>query len=68
MLPTDVRDALMTHEHRNLLLEVVLDLGRCPEARFAGNLPNQCLRPDPVTQADLDAAEAAVGAVLVECS
>lgn len=61
MLPDDVRDALMSHEHRNHLLEVVLDLGRCPEARFAGNLPSQCLRLAPVTQADLDAAEEAVG-------
>ena len=60
MLPEDVRDVLINHELRDSLLEVVLDLGRCPEARFAGS-PNQCLRSEPITQADLAAAESAVG-------
>ena len=39
----------------------MLDLGRCPEARFANGAPNQCLRAEPVTRGDLDAAIAAIG-------
>jgi hypothetical protein len=31
-------------------IKVVLDLGRCPEARFGGEVGTQCLRQDPVTQ------------------
>lgn len=46
MLPVDVRDALLTHARRGDLVEVVLDLGRCPEARFANGAPNQCLRAE----------------------
>ena len=61
MLPDDVRAALINHEHREHLLEVVLDLGRCPEARFAPGIPSQCLRKAPITQEDLNAAEASVG-------
>jgi len=61
LLPEDVRAPLMDHEHRRQLLEVVLDLGRCPEARFLGDLGSVCLREAPITQEDLDAAEAAVG-------
>ena len=60
MLPVDVRDVLLTHARRGDLLEVVLDLGRCPEARFA-NAPNQCLRLEPVTRGDLDAAIDSIG-------
>lgn len=61
MLPVDVRDALLTHARRGDLVEVVLDLGRCPEARFANGAPNQCLRAEPVTRGDLDVAIAAIG-------
>ena len=61
MLPVDVRDVLLAHPNRSNLLEVVLDLGRCPTARFGGGAPNECLRSAPVTREDLDAAEAAVG-------
>ena len=34
VLPSDIRDALLSHGRRAELLEVVLDLGRRPEARF----------------------------------
>ena len=61
MLPEDVRDELLTHARRGALLEIVLDLGRCPEARFADGAPNQCLRAEPVTRGDLDAAISAIG-------
>ena len=61
MLPEDVRGILKTHRHRDQLLEVVLDLGRRPEARFAGDVANEFLRDEVISQADLDAAEASVG-------
>lgn len=34
MLPVDLRDALASHPQRPELIEIVLDLGRRPEARF----------------------------------
>ncbi len=41
---------------------MVLDLGRRPEARFLGTPGGEYLREAEVTEADLRAAEAAVGA------
>ena len=46
LLPTPVQDALAPAERRNQLLEVVLDLGRIPEARYPGRsveLGGNCL-------------------------
>jgi stage III sporulation protein SpoIIIAA len=46
LLPTPVQDALAPAERRNQLLEVVLDLGRIPEARYPGRsveLGGHCL-------------------------
>jgi stage III sporulation protein SpoIIIAA len=34
VLPPDVRAAVLAHPNRKNLLELVLDLGRLPEARF----------------------------------
>jgi stage III sporulation protein SpoIIIAA len=52
ILPQDLRQVLESHPQRDSLVEVVLDLGRCPEARF----PNQAeyLSETPVTQAQID--------------
>lgn len=52
ILPQDLREVLENHPQRDNLVEVVLDLGRCPEARF----PNQAeyLSETPVTQAQID--------------
>lgn len=52
ILPQDLREVLESHPQRDSLVEVVLDLGRCPEARF----PNQAeyLSETPVTQAQID--------------
>ena len=62
MLPSDVREVLMCHPHRASLVEVILDLGRCPVARFVGDaVPDECLRAAPVTAEDLRKAEASVG-------
>ncbi len=46
LLPTPVQEALAPAERRNQLLEVVLDLGRIPEARYPGRsveLGGNCL-------------------------
>ncbi|MBD2346209.1 R3H domain-containing nucleic acid-binding protein [Anabaena subtropica] len=52
ILPQDLRKVLENHPKRDSLVEVVLDLGRRPEARF----PNQAeyLSETPVTQAQID--------------
>ncbi|MBD2448077.1 AAA family ATPase [Nostoc sp. FACHB-152] len=52
ILPQDLRQVLENHPQRDSLVEVVLDLGRRPEARF----PNQAeyLSEIPVTQAQID--------------
>ncbi|MGI0494593.1 R3H domain-containing nucleic acid-binding protein [Alkalinema pantanalense CENA528] len=36
ILPPDLRTTLQAHPQKNLLVEVVMDLGRQPEARFPG--------------------------------
>ncbi|MCC5634524.1 AAA family ATPase [Nostoc sp. CHAB 5844] len=52
ILPQDLRQVLENHPKRDSLVEVVLDLGRRPEARF----PNQAeyLSETPVNQAQID--------------
>ncbi|HLP92163.1 MAG TPA: R3H domain-containing nucleic acid-binding protein [Nostocaceae cyanobacterium] len=52
ILPQDLRAKLESHPQGDRLVEVVLDLGRRPEARF----PNQAeyLSEIPVTQAQID--------------
>ncbi len=52
ILPEELRQVLQEHPQRDRLVEVVLDLGRRPEARF----PNQAeyLSETPVTQQQLD--------------
>ncbi len=51
MLPTAVQTALASPEARDQLLEVVLDLGRVPEARYPGRA--QLLGATPTGRADL---------------
>ena len=49
LLPLAVQQALATPDSREQLLEVVLDLGRVPEARYPGRalaLGEQCLSRD----------------------
>jgi stage III sporulation protein SpoIIIAA len=52
ILPQDLRQAIENHPQHDSLVEVVLDLGRRPEARF----PHQAeyLSATPVTQAQID--------------
>lgn len=60
-LPADIRDQLVDHPHRANLLEVVLDLGRRPEARFQGMLGGEFLREEVITREDLEAAQETIG-------
>ena len=52
MLPTDLRDKLYAHPDKDQLIEVVMDLGRLPEARFPGKA--EYLSDRPITQTDLE--------------
>ena len=61
-LPVDLHQILLSHPHRTDLLEVILDLGRRPEARFQGQRGGQILREAEITMEDLINAEEAVGA------
>ena len=59
VIPARIKDALLSHPNIDELLEVVLDLGRHPEARFLGE--NELLDIDEVTEADIDFAIGKVG-------
>jgi len=52
MLPTDLRDKLHAHPDKDQLIEVVMDLGRLPEARFPGKA--EYLSDRLITQTDLE--------------
>jgi stage III sporulation protein SpoIIIAA len=60
VLPVAVRQALAPPEARDSLLEVVLDLGRVPEARYPGLAV--ALATQPVERADLAAVVNQLGA------
>jgi stage III sporulation protein SpoIIIAA len=60
ILPPSIRAQLDRHSQRQSLIEVVLDLGRLPEARFFGSV--EYLSEDPVTHADLDHCIKRIGA------
>ncbi len=59
VLPDRVARALVTTDRASELIEVVLDLGRPPEARFPDGFLE--LGQDEVTQAEIDAVVARVG-------
>ena len=59
LLPQQVQDALQAQEQSTSLLEVVLDLGRLPEARYPGRA--QVLGDRPLTRDDLDATVSRLG-------
>ncbi len=60
VLPGPVQRALASEERRQQLLEVVLDLGRVPEARYPGRA--MALGAQPVRSADLEAVVRQLGA------
>ncbi|MFA5317813.1 MAG: R3H domain-containing nucleic acid-binding protein [Dehalococcoidales bacterium] len=59
ILPTDIRKALYRQKDIGELIEVVLDLGRPPEARFPKR--EVALRPEEVTLPDIDHVISGVG-------
>ena len=60
VLPAHIGDPLRAMERRRSLLEVVMDLGREPEARFPGD--EQVLSDKPVSSADIDHIVERIGA------
>ncbi|WP_299485252.1 R3H domain-containing nucleic acid-binding protein [Acaryochloris sp. IP29b_bin.137] len=52
ILPKTLRSHLLNHPQRNVLIEVVMDLGRQPEARFPDLA--EYLSTDPISREDLD--------------
>lgn len=59
ILPTDLRDRLLQHPQLDRLVEVVMDLGRFPEARFPGQA--EYLSETPITKEDLAESTRKVG-------
>ncbi len=59
VLPPAIREVLEAQPDLKELFEVVLDLGRPPEARFASRVMD--LSDEPVTQAQIDQVVARVG-------
>lgn len=59
ILPESLRTRLQVHPQRDRLVEVVMDLGRQPEARFPGTA--EYLSANLVTRADLDYSIERVG-------
>jgi stage III sporulation protein SpoIIIAA len=52
IVPDDIRQPLEQHPQRNNLIEIVMDLGRLPEARFPSNA--EYLSQTPITKGDLN--------------
>ena len=59
VMPLHIREVLVTHPQRDTLLEVVLDLGRLPEARFPHHM--ETLSVTQVSREDLDYVVKRVG-------
>ncbi|NMG56999.1 single-stranded DNA-binding protein, partial [Geitlerinema sp. P-1104] len=51
ILPEPIQTHIEHHPQRDVLIEIVMDLGRRPEARFPGQA--EYLSDDPITQQDL---------------
>ncbi|KAM7273405.1 hypothetical protein ACFE04_028069 [Oxalis oulophora] len=61
VLPHDLRDNVLNDPKRAQLVEVILDLGRLPEARYAGENGGQYLRTTEVTMEELEYTQSSVG-------
>ncbi|OVA19141.1 AAA+ ATPase domain [Macleaya cordata] len=61
ILPPDLRENLQNDPKRTKLIEVILDLGRYPEARFLGESGGQYLRSTEVSMKELEEAQNVVG-------
>lgn len=60
VMPLRIREALVDHPHREALIEIILDLGRLPEARFQDHMEE--LSGTQVSREDIDYVAARVGA------
>ncbi|XP_076907207.1 uncharacterized protein ycf45-like [Bidens hawaiensis] len=63
ILPHDLRHNLVMESKKDQLLEVVLDLGRLPEARYLGDSGRKYLRDTEVSMEELEYAENAIGEI-----
>ncbi|CAK7340069.1 unnamed protein product [Dovyalis caffra] len=61
ILPFDLREVLQDDPKRDQLLEVILDLGRLPEARYLGEYGGKYLRSTEISLKELEYAQNAVG-------
>ncbi len=52
ILPTSIRERLESHPQLDGIIEIVLDLGKPPEARFEGTI--FVIQDDPVTSENLE--------------
>ncbi len=59
ILPPRVTRALQAHPEQDAVIEVVMDLGRCPEARFPSGATD--LSPETISREDLQYSIARVG-------
>ena len=59
VLPPAIREEIARHERLDALLEVILDLGREPEARFPGSFAT--IAEVPVTEEDIEYVVSRVG-------
>lgn len=59
VLPADVSEPLLGHPKRDQLLEIIIDLGRAPYARFQGSVEQ--LSDRLVTREDLQSASEQLG-------
>ncbi|KAI3984570.1 hypothetical protein MKX01_040447 [Papaver californicum] len=60
ILPEDLRNNLQNDPKRGQLIEVILDLGRYPEARFLGESGGHYLRNTEVSMKELEEAQSVV--------
>ena len=58
-MPERVRDALGNHPQHDVLVEIVLDLGRLPEARFPNHMEE--LSAEQVSRQDIDHVASCIG-------
>eukprot|EP00193_Tetraselmis_chui_P020148 CAMPEP_0177791892 /NCGR_PEP_ID=MMETSP0491_2-20121128/24202_1 /TAXON_ID=63592 /ORGANISM="Tetraselmis chuii, Strain PLY429" /LENGTH=133 /DNA_ID=CAMNT_0019314207 /DNA_START=202 /DNA_END=601 /DNA_ORIENTATION=+ len=56
VLPPRIRNRVINHPHRSTLLEVILDVGRRPEARFLGDGGSEILCEEEISWEDLESA------------
>ncbi|MEM8642011.1 MAG: R3H domain-containing nucleic acid-binding protein [Cyanobacteria bacterium P01_G01_bin.54] len=59
IFPPHLREVLLNHDQRDTMIEVVMDLGRWPEARFPGGA--EFISQTPITSPDLEFSVERVG-------